>query len=62
MLSDSSGVMHIFPYRGSFRTRVTEQTKSVLIVGCGVPGIEHGLTKLAVDRTVELMKALGDSS
>lgn len=59
VLSDSNGVMHVFPYRDSFRTRVTEQTKRALIVGCGVPGIEQGLTKLAVDRTIELIKALG---
>lgn len=59
VLADSNGVMHVFPYRDSLRTRVTEQTKKVLIVGCGVPGIEQGLTKLAVDRTIELIKALG---
>jgi len=59
VLADSNGVMHVFPYRDSFRTRVTEQTKKALIVGCGVPGIEQGLTKLAVDRTMELIKTLG---
>lgn len=59
VLSDSNGVMHVFPYRDSLRTRVTEQTKKVLIVGCGVPGIEQGLTKVAVDRTVELIRTLG---
>ena len=59
VLSDSNGAMHVFPYRDSLRTRVTEQTKRVLIVGCGVPGIEQGLTKLAVDRTIELIKTLG---
>ena len=59
VLSDSNGVMHVFPYRDSLRTRVTEQTKRVLIVGCGVPGIEQRLTQLAVDRTIELIKTLG---
>jgi len=59
VLSDTNSVMHVFPYRDSFRTRVTEQTKKALIVGCGVPGIEQGLTKLAVDRTMELIKTLG---
>jgi len=62
VLSDSNGVMHVFPYRDSLRTRVTEQTKRVLIVGCGVPGIEQELTKLAVDRTIELIKTLGASN
>lgn len=59
VLSDSKGVMHVFPHRDSFRTRVTEQTERVLIVGCGVPGIEQQLTKLAVDRTIELINLLG---
>ena len=59
VLSDSNGVMHVFPYRDSLRTRVADQTKKILIVGCGVPGIEQGLTKLAVDRTIELVGTLG---
>jgi DNA/RNA-binding domain of Phe-tRNA-synthetase-like protein len=59
VLSDSNGVMHVFPYRDAFRTRVDEDTKKVLIVGCGVPGIERELTKAAVDRTLELINVLG---
>lgn len=59
VLSDSKGVMHIFPHRDSFRTRVTDQTGRVLIVGCGVPGMEQQLTKLAVDRTIELINTIG---
>lgn len=59
VLSDSNGVMHVFPYRDAFRTKVNENTKKVLIVGCGVSGIEEGLTKKAVDRTLELIKILG---
>ena len=59
VLSDSNGVMHVFPYRDSLRTRVADQTKKILIVGCGVPGIDQGLTKLAVDRTIELVGTLG---
>jgi len=59
VLSDSNGVMHVFPYRDSLRTRVADQTKKILIVGCGVPSIEQGLAKLAVDRTIELIRTLG---
>lgn len=59
VLSDSNGVMHVFPYRDSLRTRVADQTKKILIVGCGVPGLDQGLTKLAVDRTIELIRTLG---
>jgi DNA/RNA-binding domain of Phe-tRNA-synthetase-like protein len=59
VLSDSIGIMHVFPYRDSFRTRVNDGTKRVLIVGCGVPGIELELTKTAVDRTVEMIRTLG---
>ena len=59
VLSDGNGVMHVFPYRDSLRTRVTDQTKKIMIVGCGISGIEQGLTKLAVDRTIELIRTLG---
>ncbi|MFQ5940273.1 MAG: B3/4 domain-containing protein [Nitrososphaerales archaeon] len=51
VLPDSNGVLHIFPHRDAFRTRINEDTKKVLIVGCGVPDIEKELTKAAVDRT-----------
>ncbi|MFY3740615.1 MAG: DNA/RNA-binding domain of Phe-tRNA-synthetase-like protein [Candidatus Nitrosomirales archaeon] len=59
VLSDSNGVMHVFPYRDSLRTRIADQTKKILIVGCGVPGIDQGSTKFAVDRTIELIRTLG---
>jgi DNA/RNA-binding domain of Phe-tRNA-synthetase-like protein len=59
VLSDTSGVMHVFPYRDSLRTRVTDQTRKIMIVGCGIPGIEKSLTKIAVDRTIELIRTLG---
>jgi len=59
VLSDSNGIMHVFPHRDAFRTRVKEDTKKVLIVGCGVFGIEQGLTKTAVDRTHELINMFG---
>lgn len=59
VLSDSTDIIHVFPYRDAFRTRVNEDTKRVLIIGCGVPGIDKGLTKIAVDRTLELINILG---
>ncbi|MEM2761002.1 MAG: phenylalanine--tRNA ligase beta subunit-related protein [Nitrososphaerales archaeon] len=59
VLADETGIMHVFPYRDAYRTRVNDDTKKVLIVGCGVPGIEQGLTRIAVDRTIELINILG---
>lgn len=58
VLSDSNGIIHVFPYRDAFRTKVSEDTKKVLIIGCGVLGMEQGLTKIAVDRTLELITML----
>jgi len=58
VLSDSNGIIHVFPYRDAFRTKVSEDTKKVLIIGCGVLGMEQGLTKIAVDRTLELINML----
>lgn len=62
VLSDSQGIMHVFPYRDSWRTKVTDKTKKILVVGCGVPGIESGLTGRAVARTIDLIKTLGGAS
>lgn len=40
VLADDEKVLHIYPYRDSKLTMVTESTKNVLIVACGVPGVE----------------------
>jgi DNA/RNA-binding domain of Phe-tRNA-synthetase-like protein len=39
VLSDEAGVLHLYPHRDCRRTRITEDTESVLMVSCGVKGI-----------------------
>lgn len=49
VLTDDAGVMHLYPHRDSMRTRITEDTNSVLMVSCGARGI----------RKRQLQEALG---
>ncbi len=39
VLADEEKVLHVFPYRDSKITMITNATKNVLIVACGVPGV-----------------------
>ncbi len=58
VLSDVRRVVHVFPHRDCDETKVTEETKSVLVVACGVPGFEKevvvGAAREVRDRLVEL--------
>ncbi len=55
VLADELGVIHLFPFRDSDRTKVTSNTSNVLIVACGVEGIDRGLLTKAIRRTIELI-------
>ena len=39
VLADSEKILHVFPYRDSVDTMVRKETKNVLVVACGVEGI-----------------------
>ncbi|MBI4257808.1 MAG: hypothetical protein HY619_02535 [Thaumarchaeota archaeon] len=54
VLADEDGPLHIFPHRDSRRSMVTMETKLVLVVGCGVKGVDSSLVSKVVDRTLEL--------
>jgi len=43
-------VMHEFPHRDSDKTKITKDTKDMLIIACGVPGIEFKLLKAALKK------------
>jgi DNA/RNA-binding domain of Phe-tRNA-synthetase-like protein len=46
VLRDDSGAISIYPYRDSERTKTSLQTRNVLLVLCGVPGLPfHKLTE-----------------
>ena len=50
VISDKKKLIAIYPYRDADNTKVTEQTKNVLIIVCGVPGI----TKETLEKALEI--------
>jgi len=48
---ESRELVAVYPYRDSVNTRITERTKSVLFMMCGVPGIEATALERARDLT-----------
>jgi len=59
VLADELGIMHVYPYRDSFRTRIRASTQRVLAVACGVPGIGTELLDRALERVVQLVRLFG---
>lgn len=41
VISDEEELIAIYPYRDADRTKVTEGTKSIYVLSCGVPGISR---------------------
>jgi DNA/RNA-binding domain of Phe-tRNA-synthetase-like protein len=55
VIADSDGVIAIYPYRDSERTKVTESARNVLLVFCGVPGLAQESLLEARSITVNLI-------
>ncbi|MEM3622307.1 MAG: phenylalanine--tRNA ligase beta subunit-related protein [Candidatus Bathyarchaeia archaeon] len=58
VLADERQVICIYPYRDADYTKITEQTKNVVIVGYGVPGINENQLSEAVETTLSYIKAV----
>jgi DNA/RNA-binding domain of Phe-tRNA-synthetase-like protein len=56
VLADERQVLCIYPYRDSDYTKITEQTRNVLIVGYGAPGIKENQLSEAVEMTLSYIK------
>lgn len=56
VLADGKQVLCIYPYRDAEATKITEQTKNVLVVGYGAPGITAERLKEAVETTLSYIK------
>lgn len=60
ILADSRGVvMHVYPYRDSVETAIREDTREVLALGAGVPGVEESRVAEAVKKVYELLSPAG---
>lgn len=55
VLADEAGVLHLFPHRDSQRTMIRDDTKRILIVGCGVNGVPRSLVDAAVEKVVTVL-------
>jgi DNA/RNA-binding domain of Phe-tRNA-synthetase-like protein len=51
VLADEKEILCIYPYRDSDHTKITEQTRNVLIVGYGAPEITDEQLKKAIETT-----------
>ena len=51
VLADDEKILHLFPHRDSEYTKVTESTRDVLALACGVPGVEDELVEEALRKT-----------
>jgi DNA/RNA-binding domain of Phe-tRNA-synthetase-like protein len=56
VIADGDGVIAIYPYRDSERTKITESTRNALLVFCGVPGVARERLLEAKSITVNLIK------
>lgn len=58
VLADEEKVLHVYPHRDSRLTMVNVTTKNVLIVACGVPGLEKDRVRIACEKAKEYILLL----
>ncbi len=56
VLADEKQILCIYPYRDSDHTKITRQTRNVLVVGYGAPGITEQQLKETVETTISYIK------
>jgi len=56
ILADEHDILCVYPYRDSNHPKITEQTRNVLIIGYGVPGITEQQLKETVETTLSYIK------
>lgn len=60
ILVDSRGlVVHLYPHRDCVDSMIREDTREVLILSAGVPGVPVRLVVRATERTAELLGRVG---
>ena len=56
VLADEKQILCIYPYRDSDHTKITGQTRNVLVVGYGAPGITEQQLKETLETTTSYIK------
>jgi DNA/RNA-binding domain of Phe-tRNA-synthetase-like protein len=57
LVDDSGKVLHVYPYRDSRDTMIKDNTRNVLVVGAGVPGVPRNLVAEALEKTWGYLEA-----
>lgn len=60
VLADQKQALCIYPYRDSDRTKITEQTRDVLVVAYGAPAVTKKQIREAVETTVSYINFVSD--
>jgi DNA/RNA-binding domain of Phe-tRNA-synthetase-like protein len=60
VMVDASRLVAIYPYRDADYSRITLQTKELMLVSCGVPGISLDQLKEAAERAVKYIARFCD--
>jgi DNA/RNA-binding domain of Phe-tRNA-synthetase-like protein len=58
VLADEEKVLHVFPYRDSRETMIRKETRNVLVVACGVPGVEKAIVETACKKASQYIVML----
>lgn len=56
MISDGQRLIAVYPYRDSDITKITLETTSILLLSCGVPGLDLNLARLAGEKAVSYLR------
>jgi DNA/RNA-binding domain of Phe-tRNA-synthetase-like protein len=56
VLSDDEKIVAIYPYRDSELTKITTQTREILLLSCGVPGLPLELLREAGEKAVNYLR------
>jgi DNA/RNA-binding domain of Phe-tRNA-synthetase-like protein len=60
VFADENQILCIYPYRDSDHTKITKQTRNLLIVGYGAPEITEAQLKDALETTIAYIKPVSD--
>jgi len=60
VLADEKQILCVYPYRDSDYTKITEQTRNVIIVGYGAPAIAEKRLEEAVGTTLAYIKDVSE--
>ena len=55
IMADASRLIAVYPHRDADYSRITLQTKNLMLVSCGVPGVSFGQLKEAVNAATDLV-------